>query len=119
MTAAMIDSRDFIATKRRAKTEIMLPAGPKIAFKPDWTKYAKAAPFKHNDQMLAVMPISERADDYKWMAKPKKIERLRYINLMAMALQEPDEIWSAWQERYDADGNLVDWVLKRRYLKGI
>jgi len=32
MTAAMIDSRDFIAAKRRADTEIMLPPGPKIAF---------------------------------------------------------------------------------------
>ena len=107
MTAAMIDSRDFIASKRRAETEIMLPPGPKIAltggldfndhhliwdrldkvyakhsdmvllhggspkgaeliaskwatnrkvpqiaFKPDWTKHAKAAPFKRNDAML-------------------------------------------------------------------
>jgi hypothetical protein len=25
--------------------------------KPDWTKHAKAAPFKRNDQMLAVLPI--------------------------------------------------------------
>jgi hypothetical protein len=111
MTAAMIDSRDFIAAKRRAETEVLLPAGPKIAFsggdsadhkliwakldqihtkhpdmvlmhggspkgaekiaarwadtrkvpqiafRPDWTKHAKAAPFKRNDQMLAVMPI--------------------------------------------------------------
>ena len=32
MTAAMIDSRDFIAAKRRAETEVLLPAGPKIAF---------------------------------------------------------------------------------------
>ena len=32
MTAAMIDSRDFIAARRRAETEVMLPAGPKIAF---------------------------------------------------------------------------------------
>jgi hypothetical protein len=32
MTAAMIDSRDFIAAKRRAETEVMLPPGPKIAF---------------------------------------------------------------------------------------
>ncbi|MFN5714929.1 MAG: hypothetical protein ACK463_10210, partial [Bradyrhizobium sp.] len=30
---------------------------PQIAFKPDWTKYAKAAPFKRNDQMLSVVPI--------------------------------------------------------------
>ena len=28
-----------------------------VAFKPDWTKHAKAAPFKRNDSMLAVMPI--------------------------------------------------------------
>ncbi|MGY8662361.1 DUF2493 domain-containing protein [Bradyrhizobium sp. UFLA05-109] len=112
LTAAMIDSRDFLAARRRAETEILLPAGPKvaltgglefndvslvwdrldkvhakhpdmvllhggspkgaeliaakwashrkvpqIAFKPDWTKHAKAAPFKRNDAMLDVMPI--------------------------------------------------------------
>src|SRR6478672_12438192 len=112
LTAAMIDSRDFIAAKRRAETEVMLPPGPKIAltggldfndhhliwdrldkvqakhpdmvllhggspkgaeliaskwatsrkvpqiaFKPDWAKDAKAAPFKRNDQMLDVLPI--------------------------------------------------------------
>ena len=112
LTAAMIDSRDFIAAKRRAETEVMLPAGPKIAltggldfndhrliwdrldkvhakhpdmvlihggspkgaeliaskwattrkvpqvaFKPDWTQHAKAAPFKRNDAMLELLPI--------------------------------------------------------------
>lgn len=112
MTAAMIDSRDFLAAKKRADTEVMLPAGPKvavtggldfndqrliwakldqvhikhpdmvlihggspkgaeriaarwadhrnvpqIAFKPDWTRHGKAAPFKRNDQMLDVLPI--------------------------------------------------------------
>jgi YspA, cpYpsA-related SLOG family len=112
LTGAMIDSRDFLAAKRRAETEVLLPAGPKIAFtggldfndhhavwdrldkvhvkhpdmvllhggsprgaeriaacwantrkvpqiafKPDWTRHAKAAPFKRNDQMLAVLPI--------------------------------------------------------------
>ena len=31
LTAAMIDSRDFIAAKRRADTEVMVPPGPKIA----------------------------------------------------------------------------------------
>jgi len=30
---------------------------PQIAFKPDWTKHAKAAPFRRNDAMLAVLPI--------------------------------------------------------------
>lgn len=112
LTSAMIDSRDFLAAKRRAETEVLLPTGPKIAFtgglefndhrliwdvldkvhakhpdmvllhggspkgaeliaakwannrrvpqvafKPDWTKHAKAAPFKRNDQMLDVLPI--------------------------------------------------------------
>jgi len=111
MTSAMIDSRDFLAAKRRADNEVLLPAGPKIAFsggdttdhrliwdrldqvhakhpdmvllhggspkgaeriaaswadnrkvpqvafKPDWTKHAKAAPFKRNDRMLEAMPI--------------------------------------------------------------
>lgn len=111
LTAAMIDSRDFIAARKRAENEVMLPAGPKVAFtggvyqdvtaiwaaldrvhvkhpdmvllhggnpkdaekiasrwadhrkvpqvafKPDWTKHGKAAPFKRNDQMLDVLPI--------------------------------------------------------------
>ncbi|MGA9488041.1 MAG: DUF2493 domain-containing protein [Methylocella sp.] len=112
LTSALIDSRDFLAAKRRAECEVLLPAGPKIAvtgglefndhrliwdrldkvhakhpgmvllhggspkgaeriaarwadhrkvpqiaFKPDWTKHAKAAPFKRNDQMLEVLPI--------------------------------------------------------------
>ncbi len=112
LTSAMIDSRDFLAAKRRAETQVLLPAGPKIAFtggldfndhhavwdrldkvhakhpdmvllhggtprgaeriaacwadhrkvpqiafKPDWTRHAKAAPFKRNDQMLEILPI--------------------------------------------------------------
>ena len=32
VTSAMIDSRDFLAAKRRADTEVMLPPGPKVAF---------------------------------------------------------------------------------------
>ena len=116
LTSAMIDSRDFLAAKRRAETEVLLPAGPKvaftggmefndhrliwdaldkvrakhpdmvllhggtpkgaeriaacwadnrkvpqIAFKPDWTRHAKAAPFKRNDAMLEVLPIGVMA----------------------------------------------------------
>jgi hypothetical protein len=112
LTAAMIDSRDFLAAKRRAETEVLVPAGPKIAltggldfndhhaiwdrldkvhakhpdmvllhggsptgaeriaacwadnrkvphiaFKPNWTRHAKAAPFKRNDELLTVLPI--------------------------------------------------------------
>jgi hypothetical protein len=32
LTAAMIDSRDFIAARKRVENEVMLPAGPKVAF---------------------------------------------------------------------------------------
>jgi hypothetical protein len=32
LTATMIDSRDFLAAKRRSEAEVMLPKGPKIAF---------------------------------------------------------------------------------------
>jgi hypothetical protein len=32
LTAAMIDSRDFIAAKRRAEIEPLMPSGPRIAF---------------------------------------------------------------------------------------
>jgi hypothetical protein len=111
LTAAMIDSRDFLAARRRTDAELMLPKGPKIAFsggvdyadhrriwavldqvrakhpdmvlihggtpkgaekaaacwadkrgvtqiafKPDWTRDGKAAPFKRNDRMLDIVP---------------------------------------------------------------
>ena len=29
LTSAMIDSRDFLAAKRRAENEVLLPAGPR------------------------------------------------------------------------------------------
>ena len=34
---------------------------PQIAFRPDWARHAKAAPFKRNDQMLEVMTIGVMA----------------------------------------------------------
>lgn len=110
-TAAMIDSRDFLAARRRADSELLVPTGTRIvfsggadyndhdriwatldrvhvkypdmvllhggsptgaekiascwatsrkvaqiAFKPDWSKHRKAAPFKRNDQLLDVLP---------------------------------------------------------------
>ena len=30
---------------------------PQIVFKPNWTRHAKAAPFKRNDQLLEALPI--------------------------------------------------------------
>lgn len=112
LTSALIDSRDFLSARKRAEQQVLLPAGPKvaftggadcnehqliwatldkvhakhpdmvllhggspkgaeliaakwadirkvpqIAFKPDWTRHGKAAPFKRNDQILDVLPI--------------------------------------------------------------
>lgn len=112
LTSALIDSRDFLAARRRAENEVLMPAGVRIAFaggadcndhariwdvldkahakhpdmvllhggsskgaeriaacwaearkiaqvvfKPDWTKHAKAAPFKRNDALLQTLPI--------------------------------------------------------------
>ena len=60
LTAAMIDSRDFLAAKRRAETEPLLPAGPKIAFtggldfndhRAIWDRLDKALA-KHPDMVL-------------------------------------------------------------------
>jgi hypothetical protein len=108
----MIDSRDFLAARRRAAAQMLAPSGPRIAFtggtecndvsriwdaldklrarhpdmvllhggsprgaeriaacwadsrkvpqvafKPDWTRDRKAAPFKRNDRLLEAMPI--------------------------------------------------------------
>ena len=112
LTSAVIDSRDFIAAKRRAEIEPLTPKGTRIAFaggvdcndvhgiwtaldrvhakhvdmvllhggtprgaekiaadwatnreiaqivfKPDWTRWSKAAPFKRNDALLEALPI--------------------------------------------------------------
>ena len=112
LTSAMIDSRDFIAARRKADAATLAPTGPRIvftggiecndheriwdaldklharhpdmvllhggsprgaeriaacwadarhvaqvAFKPDWTRDRKAAPFKRNDRLLDALPI--------------------------------------------------------------
>ena len=112
LTAALIDSRDHIAERKRASRELLLPTGPKIAviggadfndhaliwdrldkvharhpamallhggspkgaefiaskwatarnvpqiaYRPDWARHGKAAPFKRNDAMLECLPI--------------------------------------------------------------
>lgn len=111
LTATLVDSRDFLAARRRAKDQMLLPKGtpiafaggaecndhariwsvldrvrakhpdmvllhgasPKgaeriaacwadsrkvaqVAFRPDWTRHAKAAPFKRNDAMIEALP---------------------------------------------------------------
>ncbi|MFQ6552745.1 DUF2493 domain-containing protein [Aestuariibius insulae] len=112
LTSATIDSRDFLAARRRSDTTVMVPEGTKIAFaggmdcqdhtriwamldkvhakhtdmvllhggspkgaeliaakwaehrgvtqiafKPDWSRHAKAAPFKRNDVLLDTLPV--------------------------------------------------------------
>lgn len=59
--------------------------------------------------------------DFKWLEKADKAERLQYINLLAMTLIEPDEVWWVWdidgassKENPDAPKK---WRLKRRYLR--
>lgn len=58
--------------------------------------------------------FQDGAGDFKWLSKPVKENRLRYINLMAMTLIEPDEIWWDWVKDTKEKGR---WRLKRRYLR--
>ena len=68
LTAAMIDSRDFLAARRRAETEVLLPAGPKIAFtggldfndhRAIWDRLDKVHA-KHPDMVLLHGGIADR-----------------------------------------------------------
>jgi YspA, cpYpsA-related SLOG family len=43
---------EFIAAKWASNRK-----APQIAFRPDWTKHGKAAPFKRNDAILETLPI--------------------------------------------------------------
>jgi len=52
--------------------------------------------------------------EFKWLSSEKKLKRLQYINLLAMTLIEPDEIWWVWVKDHHEKGR---WRLKRRYLK--
>jgi len=51
---------------------------PQIAFKPDWTKHAKAAPFKRNDAMLTRFAASVGGGGPEFVAMPYP------------------ELWSSW-----------------------
>lgn len=60
-------------------------------------------------------------DKFKWLDNPQKIDRIRYVNLMAMTLMEPDEIWwrreedRSWSDKHPTEPKR--WRLKRRYLR--
>ena len=63
---------------------------------------------------LFIKGADKLGDNFKWLTEPDKANRLRYINLMAQAIIDPDEIWWYWEK--DA-GEQGAWRLKRRYLK--
>lgn len=58
--------------------------------------------------------FQDGAGEFKWLAKPGKAARLEYINLLAMTVIEPDEIWWVWVKDHGDKGR---WRLKRRYLR--
>lgn len=58
--------------------------------------------------------FTDGSGDFKWMAKENKANRLQYINLLAMTVADPDEIWWVWVKDNKEAGR---WRLKRRYLR--
>ncbi|MDR0673351.1 MAG: hypothetical protein LBF93_06780 [Zoogloeaceae bacterium] len=63
---------------------------------------------------LFIQGEDKTGDKFKWLATPGKAKRIQHINLLAMTLADPDEIWWAWEKSRDNPGK---WLLKRRYLK--
>jgi hypothetical protein len=67
LTAAMIDSREFLAARRRADTEVHAPAGARIAFTGGtdcndvdriWTPSTRSAPWRPLPIGVVVFPGS-------------------------------------------------------------
>jgi hypothetical protein len=56
LTAAVIDSREFLAARQRAKHEILIPAGPKIAFTGGLNFNDHRVIWKRLDHVLAKHP---------------------------------------------------------------
>jgi hypothetical protein len=59
--------------------------------------------------------------EFKWLARSEKVDRLRHVNMLAMTLIEPDEIWWAWEVdrawENENPNTPKRWRLKRRYLR--
>ena len=58
--------------------------------------------------------FEDGSGEFKWLASPDKAARLEYVNLLAMTLIEPDEVWWFWEKDQGEQGR---WRLKRRYLR--
>jgi hypothetical protein len=104
-------------------SDVILPAGtaPEVAvadyldiFGADMEKGAVFTDASGVSVAITKALFQDGAGDFKWLAKPAKEDRLRYINLMAMTLIEPDEIWWDWVKDTKEKGR---WRLKRRYLR--
>jgi hypothetical protein len=63
---------------------------------------------------LFIKGEDKTGDNFKWLADSDKEHRLQYLNLLAMTLIEPDEIWWVWVQDGKDSGR---WRLKRRYLR--
>ena len=72
LTSAMIDSRDFLAAKKRADNQVLLPTGPKVGLTGGldfndqrliWAKYSFAAARADRVEISRVSPIVTRSDD--------------------------------------------------------
>ncbi|HPN01707.1 MAG TPA: PBECR2 nuclease fold domain-containing protein [Methylotenera sp.] len=54
------------------------------------------------------------SDQFKWLEAEGKAARLEYLNLLALSIADPDEIWWQWEKERSEKGR---WRLQRRYLK--
>lgn len=62
------------------------------------------------------------ADNFKWLADERKAGRIPYLNLLALTIAEPDEVWWRWEAMAQSKdeikaGKPKEWILKRRYIK--
>src|SRR3546814_17085188 len=67
LTSAMIDSRDFLAAKRPAETEVTLPAGPKVGLTGGAAFYDTKPVWEQLDWIRAITTEQGRRRDGKPM----------------------------------------------------
>ncbi|MDR1889273.1 MAG: hypothetical protein LBQ81_07865 [Zoogloeaceae bacterium] len=47
---------------------------------------------------LFIQGEDKTGGDFKWLTSSRKQDRLPYVNLLAMTLIEPDELWWNWEQ---------------------
>ncbi|MDD2701848.1 MAG: PBECR2 nuclease fold domain-containing protein [Sideroxydans sp.] len=107
----------------RIPADVILPAGtaPEVAvadfldvFGADMEMGAAFTDAAGSTLAITKALFQNGSGDFKWLARPDKSVRLEYVNLLAMTLIEPDEIWWVWVQDSVDKGR---WRLKRRYLR--